>query len=86
MFHLSVSCLRTKLKHDHILEHIERMNKLRKYADAHNDKRKYIGAVASLIIPDNIRREAVKEGFFIIEASYDSVTIKNAADFKPKEW
>jgi hypothetical protein len=78
--------VKTKLKHDHITEHIERMNKLRKYADAHNDNRKYIGAVASLIIPDNIRREAVKAGFFVIEANEDSVSIKNADNFKPKEW
>jgi hypothetical protein len=62
------------------------MNKLRKYADAHNDKRKYIGAVASIIIPDHIRDEAIKAGFFVIEANEDSVSIKNANGFKPKEW
>jgi predicted AAA+ superfamily ATPase len=78
--------VKTKLKHDHIIEHIERMNKLRKYADAHNDKRKYIGAVASVIVPDHIRAEAIKAGFFVIEANEDNVSIKNTDDFKPKEW
>jgi hypothetical protein len=32
-----------------ITEHLERMKKIRSYADLHNDKRKFLGAIAGMV-------------------------------------
>ena len=45
--------IKTKPNVDDINDHIERMEKLRKYADLHNDKRKYLGAIAGVVFGDS---------------------------------
>ncbi|MCL1812968.1 MAG: hypothetical protein FWG29_05545 [Treponema sp.] len=40
-----------------------------KYADLHNDKRTFLGAVAGVVISDNVRDYVLKQGFFVIEPS-----------------
>jgi hypothetical protein len=50
-------------------EHIERMEKLRRYADSRNDKRKYLGAVAGVVFGDNVKTYALRKGFYVIEPS-----------------
>jgi hypothetical protein len=70
--------------HD-IQDHIERMEKLRQYADLHHDRRILFGAIAGAIIPENVRDYAMKQGFYIIEQSGDTVHI-TAPPGKPKAW
>jgi predicted AAA+ superfamily ATPase len=50
-----------------IKDHVER-------ADLHGDKRKYLGAVAGMIIPDNERNFILKNGFYVIEPSGETFT------------
>jgi phosphopantetheine adenylyltransferase len=69
-----------------IEDHRERMAKLRQYADAHNDKRKYIGAIAAPVFDENVHHKTVKAGFFVIEESEEAIKICNDSSFKPKEW
>ena len=56
-------------------DHVDRMKKLRLHADKNNDKRKYLGAIAGVIINDNEKRYAFKNGFYVIEPSGDAFTI-----------
>jgi hypothetical protein len=67
--------IKTKPKIEDIDDHIERLGKLRKYADLHNDKRKYLGAVAGAVFGDSEKAYALKNGFYAIEPPGDTFTI-----------
>jgi hypothetical protein len=78
--------VKTQLNVGHVDEHLERMEKLRRYADNRQDKRKFLGAVAGAIVADNVKTYALKQGLYVIRQSGDTVTIENPAGFKPREW
>jgi len=77
--------VKTKLISDHVNAHIERLEKMRRYADLHGDKRSFLGAVAGVVIPDNIRKLALNHGLFVIEPSGETFKITQP-EGKPKEW
>ncbi|MDR1428928.1 MAG: hypothetical protein LBI85_01440 [Spirochaetaceae bacterium] len=72
---------------DDINEHIKRMEKLRKYADLHNDKRKYLGAIAGVVFGESQKTAALKKGFYVIEPSGDTFSIiVPEGKYHPHEW
>jgi len=77
--------VKTKLVSDHVNAHIERLEKMRKYADLHEDKRTFLGAVAGVVIPDEIKKLALNQGLFVIEPSGETFKITSPAG-NPKEW
>jgi hypothetical protein len=77
--------VKTKLLTEHIKEHIKRLDKRRKYADLHGDKRAFLGAVAGMVITANVKDYALKQGLFVIEPSGETFTITSPKK-KPKEW
>jgi len=77
--------IKTKLISDHIAAHIERLEKMRIYSDIRGDKRSFLGAVAGVVIPDNIRKLALDNGLFVIEPSGETFNITPPLG-KPKEW
>jgi len=66
-------------------EHIERLEKMRKYADLHGDKRTFLGAVAGVVMTTNVKEYALKQGFYVIEPSGETFNIIPPSG-KPKEW
>jgi len=77
--------VKTKLISDHVNAHIERLEKMRKYADLHGDKRSFLGAVAGVVLPDDIKKLALSNGLFVIEPSGETFKI-TSPDGNPKEW
>jgi hypothetical protein len=77
--------IKTKLTTEHIHDHIERLEKMREYADLRGDKRSFLGAVAGVVIASNVKEYALKQGFFVIEPSGETFTI-TPPNNKPKEW
>ena len=77
--------VKTKLLSDHVNAHIERLEKMRKYADLRGDKRAFLGAVAGVVISDNIRSLALNNGLFVIEPSGETFNITPPVG-RPKEW
>ncbi|MDR2419447.1 MAG: hypothetical protein LBD79_10420 [Treponema sp.] len=67
-------------------EHVKRMKKLRGYADRHNDKRKYMGAIAGMVVTEQVKKYAFKQGFPILTPSGDSIELECPEGFSPKEW
>ena len=67
-------------------EHIDRMNLLRRRADARQDKRKFYGSIAGAIINNEVRNYILKSGFYVIEQTGDTVKINTPKGFKPREW
>jgi hypothetical protein len=78
--------VKTQLNVKDVDEHLERMDKLRRYADDRHDTRKFLGAVAGAIVADNVKEYALKKGFYVIKQSGDTVSIENPGGFKPREW
>ena len=77
--------VKTKLTADRIQKHIERLEKMRKYADLHGDKRTFVGAVAGFSITDDVRKIALNQGFYLIEPDGENFYI-TPPNGKPKEW
>jgi len=67
--------VKTTLRREDIDKHLLRMEKIRKHADEHHDKRKFMGAMAATIIDDNTRNYALDRGLFVIEPSGDDVKV-----------
>jgi hypothetical protein len=68
-----------------INKHMLRLEKMRKYADLRGDKRHFLGAVAGIVVGDNEKEYALKNGFFLVEPSGENFNITPPHN-KPKEW
>jgi len=77
--------VKTKPTTEDVKDHIKRLEKMRKYADLHGDKRTFLGAVAGVVITDNVKKYVLKQGFFVIEPSGESFYITSPKG-QPKEW
>ena len=77
---------KSKLLASHVQDHIERMNILRAYADEHDDRRVWLGAVGGAVLAPDARKAALKAGFYLLEQSGDTMMISVPEGFKPKEW
>jgi hypothetical protein len=71
---------------DDVKDHINRMEKIRKYADLLNDKRKYLGAIAGVVMNENIREYILKQGFYAVVPSGETFSIISPKDNKLREW
>jgi hypothetical protein len=77
--------VKTKPTTEDVQDHIERLEKMRVYADLHGDKRTFLGAVAGAVMTDNVKEYVLKQGFFVIEPSGETFNII-PPNGKPKEW
>jgi hypothetical protein len=63
------------------------MGIMRRHADLHGDARKYLGAVAGMVVGDNVRKFALKSGFYVIVPSGDTFDIiEPSGEYRPREW
>ena len=77
--------VKTKLSTENIQDHIMRIEKMRTYADLHGDKRSFLGAVASVVLTENVKEYALKQGLYVIEPSGETFNITPPFG-SPKEW
>jgi hypothetical protein len=77
--------VKTKLTTERVNKHIERLGKMRAYADLRGDKRAFLGAVAGVVVTDEVRNYALNQGFYLIEPSGESFNI-TPPQGQPKEW
>ncbi len=81
---VAIEC-KSNLKLDDVNEHLLRLAKLKrllpKYADS-----KVMGAMAAMVVPDNVARHAYRQGLFVIGQSGDHLEIRNDASFTPAIW
>ena len=76
---------KTKQTLERVDKHILRLEKMRKYANLHGDKRIFLGAVAGIVATDEIREYALSKGFYFIEYAGENFYI-TPPNGKPKEW
>lgn len=79
-----VEC-KSKLTVDDVNEHIERMGKFKRYWPEYGGVRLY-GAVAGMVVPDDVAKYAYRQGFYVLAQKGDMVEIRNDEKFQPKEW
>jgi len=77
--------VKTKLTTEDVKEHVERLEKMRNYADLHGDKCIFLGAVAGVVMTSHVKKYALGRGFFVIEPSGETFNI-TPPNGKPKEW
>jgi len=76
--------VKTKLTDDDVRDHIERLEKYRRYG---KDRRRIIGAVAGAVVADDVIRFAHGQGLYVIVQSGEAVKIiAQPEGFKAKEW
>ena len=76
---------KTKLTIDRVNKNIERLEKMRTYADLHGDKRIFLGAVAGIVVTDEVKNYALNQGLYFIEYVGENFNI-TPPDGNPKEW
>jgi hypothetical protein len=68
-------------------DHLERMERIRKYPPAEVAGKKLVGAMAGGVVDDDTRRYAYESGFFVLELTGDTVQLIPPPDgFVPKQW
>jgi len=77
--------VKTTLRQMDIDEHLIRMEKIRKYADEHGDKRQFMGAMAATITDETTKNYALKKGLFVIEPSGEDVKVTKP-ETEPRVW
>lgn len=78
-----VEC-KSKLTHDGVNEHLVRLAAFKQYFPIY-DKYTVLGAVAGIVMPENVSDYAKSQGLFVLAQSGDSIEIRNTDTFEPKE-
>ena len=81
---VAVEC-KSLLSTDDVTQHVLTLRKLKKLLPTYAEKR-VMGAVAAMVLPDNVGRYAYKQGLFVISQSGDHLLIRNDDKFKPQVW
>ncbi len=77
--------VKTTLRRKDVDDHLQRMERVRIYADNHGDNRAFFGALAGAIIDQDTKKYALSNGFFVIEPSGEDVKVTKP-DAAPKKW
>jgi hypothetical protein len=77
--------VKSNLSMDDVNEHLERMTKFKPLFPEYADK-KALGAVAGMIIAENVAKYAYRKGFFVIGQRGDAAVILNDDKFQPTAW
>jgi hypothetical protein len=67
--------VKTKPSLEDITKHIQRIEKVKTHAGFHGDKRKYLGAVAGVVMTEDVKRNVLEQGFYAIEPSGETFNI-----------
>lgn len=77
--------VKSKLTQSDVDEHLERLEKFKRLMPRYQNL-KALGAVAGMVVPDDIALYAYRQGLFVLAQSGDNVIILNDPQFQPKAW
>ena len=77
--------VKSKLSQADVDEHLERLGKFKRLMPRYAGVRA-LGAVAAMVVPDEVGRYAYRQGLFVLAQSGESVVILNDKKFQPKAW
>ena len=76
---------KSNLSIDDVNEHLNRLEKMKRLMPAYAEKR-ISGAVAGMVIPENVAAYAIRKGLYVIGQNGDHLELRNAAKFVAKVW
>ncbi|MEO5340536.1 MAG: hypothetical protein H7837_08475 [Magnetococcus sp. MYC-9] len=77
--------VKSKLTVDDVRNHLEKMSNFKEFIPLYAGKRA-VGAVAAMVIEENVCRFAINSGLFVIEQAGETLRMANDAQFQPKVW
>jgi hypothetical protein len=81
---IAIEC-KSKLSIDDVKEHLERLQKFKQNFSQY-EHYQLLGAVAAMVIPDEVGRYAYQKGLFVMAQNGNAMLIKNDGKFTPKTW
>jgi hypothetical protein len=77
--------VKSKLTQKDVDEHLQRLAKFKRLMPRFRDV-KALGAVAAMVVPDEVVSYAYRQGLFVLVQSGENVVILNDAEFTPQVW
>ena len=77
--------VKTTLRRVDVDDHLKRMEKVLAYADEHDDKLQFYGAIAAMATDADTKKYALSQGFYLIEPSGEDVKVTKPTS-EPKAW
>ncbi len=77
--------VKSKLTQKDIDQHLERLEKFKRLMPRYQNMRA-LGAVAAIVVQDEVANYAYNQGLFVLTQSGDNMTILNSSEFQPREW
>jgi hypothetical protein len=77
--------VKSKLTVADVDEHLERLAKFKRLLPRYADVRA-LGAVAAMVVPEDVARYAYRQGLFVLAQSGETVVILNDGKFQPRTW
>ncbi|MEO5348268.1 MAG: hypothetical protein H7836_01270 [Magnetococcus sp. YQC-3] len=77
--------VKSKLAVEDVREHLSRLAEFKEFFPEYADKQ-VMGAVAAMVIEENVCRFAISSGLFVIEQAGDTLRMANDMAFQPKVW
>jgi multidrug efflux pump subunit AcrA (membrane-fusion protein) len=78
--------VKNTLRQRDIDEHLDRLEKLQTLPSKMLKGTSMFGAVAGMIVADEVENYAIKKGLYVIKTKGDNVEISNKPTFKGKQW
>jgi len=77
--------VKSKLTQRDVDEHLVRLSKFKKFMPRYQNMKAY-GAVAAMVVSDEVANYAYSKGLFVLAQSGENMTITNSPQFKPQVW
>jgi hypothetical protein len=77
--------VKSKLTQKDVDEHLERLAKFKRLMPRYENM-KTLGAVAAMVVKDEVANYAYNQGLFVLTQSGNTITIINSPQFEPKIW
>jgi len=81
---VAVEC-KSHLSQSDVDEHLDRLALFKEYFPQYRGFT-IMGAVAAMVLPQEVGRYAYRKGLFVLAQSGDAVEIRNDDSFKPQQW
>ncbi|WP_341328161.1 DUF3782 domain-containing protein [Methylotuvimicrobium sp. KM2] len=79
---IAMEC-KSQMSIDDVNEHLNRLEKLKRLLPKYRDV-ELMGAVAAMVMPNDVARYAYRKGLYVLAQSGDTVLIRNNGKFSPK--
>ncbi|MCX7088664.1 MAG: DUF3782 domain-containing protein [Methylococcales bacterium] len=76
---------KSNLSIDDVNEYLVRLKKVKRLLPRYKDNR-VLGAVAGMVIPDNVAQYAIRKGLYVIGQNGDHLELRNEQAFLPAAW